>query len=125
MAGRKTPRGVRAHRCRTCRAPVLSGLDNDRMAFQVSVDWQPLDATGELVALLAGRATFRIEPSPSGNPRLTRRTAEAITRPRRWWEAWDIIPEHRCGAPPLPTAGSRLLHRPGFGDLPADAPAPF
>ena len=108
LAGHATGRGTHATRCATCRQPILTGLDADRLAIQANIDWTPLDETGELQALLAGRRTYRLERQTGGNPKLTRRAAKHIRARRKRWQRYDIVPAHRCGSPPLATIGTRL-----------------
>ena len=108
LAGHTTGRGTHATRCATCHQPILTGLDADRLAIQANIDWTPLDETGELQALLAGRRTYRLERQTGGNPKLTRRAAKHIRARRKRWQRYDIVPAHRCGSPPLATTGTRL-----------------
>ena len=109
LAGHTTGRGTHATRCATCHQPILTGLDADRLAIQANIDWTPLDETGELQALLAGRRTYVLDLQPGGNPKLTRRTPAMIRRPIKKWMRADIVPAHQCGAPPLPTIPTRLI----------------
>ena len=108
----KGPRGVRASWCRVCGVPILSGLDADVCAFYVKVDATPLDATGEMLALLSDppRTTYQIDRL-GHSPRLTRRRAFDITTnpagPRADLKTWDVLPAHRCGAP-LPAIPSNF-----------------
>ena len=108
LAGHATGRGIHATRCATCRQPILTGLDNDQLAIQANIDWTPLDETGELQALLAGRRTYRLERQTGGNPKLTRRAAKHIRARRKHWQRYDIVPAHRCGSPPLAAISTRL-----------------
>lgn len=90
-------RRPRATICRRCQAPVLHGLDGERCALQVDADPTLLTNIGELLALLAGRATFDLDSHP---PQLTHR--------HRWRirghpaDTNTVIPEHTCGAAALP-----------------------
>ncbi len=106
LARRSTERGVGYARCQTCRAPILYGVDADRCGWLRHVDWTPLDATGELLAVMAGRSTFTLQRQPGGNPKLTIRTAIAIKR-GPGIALRDIVPEHRCHAT-LPTIDTKL-----------------
>lgn len=118
---RSTRRGVHADRCRTCKAPVLVGLDEDRCAFRAIVDWTPLDPTGEFLALLAGRRTYTLDLQRSGNPKLTRRGVGAIAHgPVYAILRRDIVPQHRCGAT-LPNVDTRL----GQTVIDPNQPCPF
>lgn len=108
LAGHATGRGIHATRCATCRQPILTGLDADQLAIQANIDWTPLDETGELQALIAGRRTYRLERQTGGNPKLTRRAAKHIRARRKHWQRYDIVPAHRCGSPPLPAISTRL-----------------
>jgi len=84
----------RPGRCRTCRANVLRGLDDEMCASIATVDPVPLNAEGQAGVLLAGRATYRLLSTPK--PRLVYR------------ETWDIpgtsdgapvVADHVCGNP--------------------------
>lgn len=44
--------------CERCGAPVLRGDDHDECALVVTVDLDPVDPVGEMVAILDGRPTF-------------------------------------------------------------------
>jgi hypothetical protein len=85
--------------CGQCQAVVLVGLDADRCAGEAHTDPDPITGIGEVLALLAGRATYRLRRA--GRLQLDHRT--------RWHIAGepadhvDVVAEHRCGAPPLPT----------------------
>ena len=119
LAKRPTTRGVSANRCRRCHAPILTGVDADECGWHRAVDWTPLDQTGELLALLAGRPTFTLALQPAGNPKLTIRTAIAIKR-GPGVAVHDIVPEHRCHAT-MPTIDTKLnpnVSRPRRGDPP-------
>ena len=106
----KGPRGVRASWCRACGVPILSGLDADVCAFYVKVDATPLDATGEMLALLSSplRDTYTLDALGHA-PRLTRRRAYDLqARPAGVCadlNTWDVVPAHRCGAvlPAIPS----------------------
>lgn len=88
-------RAVSATMCR-CGRRVLRALDDDIAAHTVTVDPAPLDAAGELQALISGRKTYR------------------LTYRRDHWELdrrWDIdiaaqspsvvhvLVSHECGKP--------------------------
>lgn len=91
VAGRLDTDGVarkaRSGRCRDCGAEILTGLDSDRCALTATVDPWPVDAYGELSALLTGRATYSLF-----GLELVWRDASAVrTRP------CPVLVEHRCG----------------------------
>ena len=72
----KHPDGVKATWCRTCRQPVLAGLDDLVCAWPAKVDITPLSALGEALARLAGLATYEVR---AGKPaRIVRRDAHRI-----------------------------------------------
>lgn len=104
-------RAVSAAVCPTCKTRVLTGLDDDRCAGPATADPTPLDATGEALALLAGRSTYdltrrgdryeldlrdpiRIRHRPAGSP------------------GADVVPAHRCHAASLPAVASVHAPRP-------------
>lgn len=85
--------------CPTCHHHVLAALI-DGGTFHA--DPTPLNPEGELLAQLADRTTFRHIADF-----LTARTSHDITRtPAGTDPQADIIPEHQCGSPPLPSAPS-------------------
>lgn len=94
--------------CPTCHRPTLTGLDN---AAPAVVDPRPLTRRGELLATIAGMATYRIDAH--GQP----------WRNDQWRIAADI---------PLPgdiRVAAHLCHRPLPGDWlapppPDDPPTP-
>ena len=95
------PRGVRARWCQDCRAPILTGVDEDWCAGTVHVDTTPLSAIGEVTCLLGGRRTYSLDGEPA---RLTTRKAGRIGmqpagKPRRTWHKYDVLPAHQCGNP--------------------------
>ena len=105
-------------RCPTCSAPVLTGLDADAAALTVTVDPQPIDALGEALAVLAGRATFeawtagpRVELEHRGAGRIAFRPAGT--------SSVAVAAAHRCGSPP-PTAVTQRHTRPTSKELPDD-----
>ena len=109
----KGGRGVRASWCRVCGVAILSGLDADVCAFHAVVDATPLDAVGEMIALLADppRTTYTLDRLGHA-PRLTRRRAYDLqARPagmRADLKTWDVLPAHRCGGVVLPAIPSNL-----------------
>lgn len=95
------PDGVRATWCRSCRQPILTGLDGLACALPARVDPTPLTPLGELLAQLGGLDTYELR---AGRPtRLIRRLAADIAaRPadgpgRRRHDAYDVLAAHRCG----------------------------
>ena len=125
LVGRTTGRGARAIRCRSCGQEVLLGLDADVLAVQTTADWTPLDTSGELLALLQGRKTYRVDRMLGGNLRLTKRRAKHIARGIRTWDKFDIVPEHRCGLKPLASTSSRIVKSDGATVIDRSAPVPF
>lgn len=123
LAGRATGRGVHAIKCRTCHQPILTGLDDDYCAIPASCDFTPLDSVGEFLALISGRRTYRLDLQQGGNPKLTKRRAADIRKPRKYFQRYDVIPTHQCGAAPLATIESRLAQA-GL-DLDPNQPCPY
>jgi hypothetical protein len=82
-----------------CGAAIVVGLDADRCAGEARADAVPIAAVGEVMALLAGRDTylrrgqFRIELDRRSRWHIAGASADDV----------DVLAEHRCGAPPLPT----------------------
>lgn len=56
----RVSRQARIHTCRTCAAPVLTGLDADRCALTTTVDAYALTPAGEVWALRDGRRTYTL-----------------------------------------------------------------
>lgn len=119
-------RKVTARSCRRCGGPVLAGIDGDVMAFEATVDPEPLNRIGEALAVLEGRGTWALNREADRfvlNPRDSHEIAHhpATTRSRE-----DVVREHRCStsAPPeVLTAPSSFAS--ASTPLPAGAPAPF
>lgn len=98
--------------CPTCKAPVLAGYDADVAALGVRVDPDALGPQGEALAQLAGRSTYALARRGrhlelglrdhwqiAGTPAGTRRPGGPQA---------DVVAEHRCQAPALPTIPSAL-----------------
>ena len=94
-------RHLRATRCRQCRAPVLTGLNDVVCAFMVAIDPAPISAIGEVLATLAGRQTMTLDLSTGLH--LTRRGGHQITARPAGTRGIDVYVEHLCGAAPLPS----------------------
>lgn len=75
--------------CRTCRAPILSGLD---AGLPTTVDAQPINPAGELDALIQGRWTYGRLRDGSLQHREPSTIAAGATRP--------VYVEHRCRRQP-------------------------
>ncbi len=80
------------HRCRKCKAIVITGLDHDTCASTVTADPTPLNPITEVAAILTNRATFQAPKTPEGGYRLDYRHP-----PSRWPPRTPVIPEHKCG----------------------------
>lgn len=93
------PAGSRAARviaCRDCSAPVFRGLDADIMALEVTVDVRPVNADGELTALLEERRTYEL----SWNGRryeIDRRDQFRIKGRPPGTRGIDVLVSHVCG----------------------------
>lgn len=114
-------RAVTARLCKTCRARVLTGLDDDRCAGAVTVDPTPTDPTGEALALLTGRHTYDLTRRGDRyelDPRLpaTIRLHPPGSRPS------DVLAQHRCHAPSLPEAPSAHAPKPALVGCADDPP---
>lgn len=94
-------RNANPHRCRTCRAQVLTGLDNDWAALDATADPTPLGHQGEALAHLTGLTTYALRRR--GNRyQLTRRDRWQVPTRRNWPTSYDVVAQHQCHAPPLP-----------------------
>lgn len=88
-------RRAAATECGTCWAQTLTGVDADTAALRAVVDNWPLTRTGELLAVVAGRATYSLDLTGA----LHRRDRWSIRRQPRQ----PVYAEHRCHQP-LPLA---------------------
>lgn len=113
---RANTRTARLHTCPTCRAPILTGHDNDTLAFQVRADPTPLDPPTELLALLAGRRTYNLLTG-NGHLHLTHRIHWMI---RHHPTGTVVVADHLCGQPLPADPTIRATHRP-----PAPQEPPF
>lgn len=95
-----TSRKVRARTCARCSAPVLGALDGAWLAVTVSLDPTPVDVMGELLAVIAGRGTWRLSWC-GGHYEVDPRTAIEIERTPP--TEVEVLAGHRCGEP-LPPA---------------------
>lgn len=105
-------RGLTPHRCRTCKAIVCTGLDADCCAGLADIDWTPLDAAGEITALLAGRRTYQLRREDNHLVILGRTVRIIRARPPGgidWCGPYDVVPQHHCWAAPLPSIDTRLI----------------
>ena len=96
-----TPDGIsrRAHTryCRHCRRPVMTGLDHDHVAATATCDPTPLDALGELTALMNGRPTYELTWTRERGYVLDHRDQFRIRgRPAGTWRDGDVLAEHKC-----------------------------
>jgi len=107
-----TPAGIgrRAHvrRCRDCGRYTFVGLDDVVMAGVATVDVAPLDALGELLALLCGLTTYDL--SWRGDRyEIDRRESHHIrSAPPGSKAGNDVVNDHRCGVDIAHHAASRL-----------------
>jgi hypothetical protein len=110
--------------CEHCGAAVFRGLDEVVMAFPVTVDARPISALGEVVALLNDRRTYTLGwRSALGRYEIDRRDKYEIERhPAGENVDFEVVPEHQCGAPPLPPMTSFRRARRSRGALPIDPP---
>ena len=100
-----TSRGTHTTWCH-CGTPTLRGLDEDVCATTATTDTTPLTPLGEALAWLNGQRTYELR-TINGTPQLMRRTRWTITShppgATLWCGPIDVLPQHQCGAPPLPT----------------------
>ena len=113
----KHPDGIRATWCTTCKAPILTGLDDVVCALDARTDVVPLSPLGEALARIGGRTTYELRTGKP--PRIVRRTAQMIlARPagattRRAHAAYDVVAAHQCHAVAAgPLAGASTLPAP-------------
>lgn len=118
MGPDRVGRTVRATACRTCRAPTLTGLDNDRCAVVAHADPEPLDGLGEALALLAGRKTYALHPAANGYELVLRYDKQIAGAPPGT-RGHDVLAEHACNSAPLPNQPSAYA---GIAVLPDNPP---
>ena len=99
--GTPTYRGVTHHRCRTCKAQILEGLDEDVCAFRATVDPDPLTPLGEALALIADRRTYELRRHSRGWA-LWHRDRWQITG-RVAGSKYLVVADHQCHTAKLPT----------------------
>lgn len=103
-----TTRRARPARCSRCKAWVVRGYGADWCSLAVDADPDPLDAIGEALALIAGRATFELR-IVGGRPELRRRDRWMIAGHPAGSDKTDILAGHDCDKPlKLSHTGSRL-----------------
>jgi hypothetical protein len=90
-------RSLTAGCCRSCKQPVVRGLDADVAGIPATCDPEPIDQAGELLALVAGRATYTVRHI-GGRWQIGYRDHWRIKAGR----PAAVLAEHRCGSPPLP-----------------------
>lgn len=101
---------VRATACGTCHAPTLTALAAGPPSWIVVADPAPLAALGEALAVVTGRATYSLW-SAGDRYELDHRTSFHIAgTPAGTARRFDVVAEHRCGSPPLPTTDT--VHQP-------------
>lgn len=115
-------RRVQARTCRTCHAPVLAGADGDVCGRVRQVDPDPLDKVGEALAVLTGRYTVALWRTRD-RYELEARDQWSIAGSPPPQARFDVLAEHVCGAPPLPTIPS--AHHRDPVTVPADGRPPF
>jgi hypothetical protein len=102
-------RGVTVAKCRDCKAPILTGLQDDMAAHVVKVNATPLSRMGELAALMLGLRTYEL--------RRHQQTLALWQRDR--WQIkgrdpgikFDVVTDHVCFPTSLPSMRS-VYHTP-------------
>jgi hypothetical protein len=117
-------RSAKAVRCRTCRRSVLRGISADWGGLSVDVDPAPLSRLGEVLALLADRATFELRWL-GDRYEIDRRDQFRIRGNPAGTNGVDVLVRHDCvmsNGPPLPTTDSQLsddiVNAPILSDIP-------
>jgi hypothetical protein len=94
-------RKARARLCKKCQAPVMVGLDDERCGIPVTVDPTPLNALGEVQALMTGRATFSLR-YVAGRYEIDHRDSFRISgTPAGSDPRLEVLAEHECNSPPV------------------------
>lgn len=118
-------RKARASYCQSCRRPVMIGLDAEWCALARRCDPAPLSATGEALALLAGRRTFSLTWM-GGRYEIDFRDQWRIRQdPAGCTPGLDVLVEHDCqlvsAYPSIPST-VRLPYSDTWAGLPLDPP---
>lgn len=90
-------RSARAFQCPKCHAFCMRGLDDDRTAGIAIVDSRPLNAHGELIALLEGRVTYDLAWRGYRYELDFRYVDNVRGNPPGSQAGVDVVCEHRCG----------------------------
>lgn len=90
----------RAHlyKCRDCGAPILKGLDNDKLAFSATTEIAPITRAGEITAILNRHRTYDLI-----NGSLYYREPPHL----KTWPTTDVVRTHDCAKPLDPTHTKR------------------
>jgi len=105
-------RRARARLCR-CGAPVMVGLDHDNCAMPAICDPAPLNALGEVQALMEGRTTYELSRILNTYV-LDYRDADNIkAHPAGSGALFEVLAAHKCGIEYAPTmqAPKTILNR--------------
>lgn len=97
-------RGLLAETCRDCGAPTLVGHADG--LFNVWVDPEPLDVTGEALAILTARWTFLLYREGSAWVIDLRMGDDIATDPPGSHKGADVLARHECWSGPLPRGPS-------------------
>lgn len=89
--------------CPRCGAPILTARAGRVAALDVVADAEPIDTTGEILALLDGRLTWHLVIGALGTRRITWRSPTHI---RAGPSRHPVLRDHTC--PPAPVQ-ERLL----------------
>lgn len=111
-------RVARIRPCRSCRALIWRGRDQGAL---VEADWQPTTQLGEVLALIAGRGTYRLVLTFDGYE-LMHRDPWTIKANR---SQWPVVARHVCGAAPLPAQVGTILDKPERPGADPHGPPPF
>ena len=106
-------RSAMAFQCPDCHAYCMRGLDDDIAAGTAIVDSRPLNAEGELVALLEGRTTYDLAWRGHRYEIDMRYVENVKGYPPGSRINVDVVCEHRCGKPitciaPIRRGGRRV-----------------
>lgn len=96
--------------CRLCGAKVLVGQDDSDGGIETYIDPEPLSVAGEAVAVLTGRRCV-VLMREAGHWVAQRRLLTDVAKERQPRE--DVLVEHRCNAPPLPSTSTSFRPVPG------------
>lgn len=91
-------RQAKAHTCPRCSAECLRGDDHDKSAMVAVVDLAPLDHVSEMVAVLAGLATYTVTAATgkAAKPNALELNYRDVDQWSTTERRGPVLKQHRC-----------------------------